>query len=379
MPIMTGLSGNEIYCLHLQGMSPGDVVVGNSVFSVGFFGAIGSGLRTLAGGEVSEITSIIHDGRKSALDRMVHEAESAGGVGITGVSSELVQHGGNVEFLSIGSAVHREGATAESLEFSISADGQELYCQIDAGFRPLKFAFGNVAYSIGIGGGIMGALRGLSRGEVKEFSEIFNTTRHLALQRICDDATRAGANAVVGIETSIIPFRGMHEMVMIGTAARHDLLGPEHARTPVTSDLTCEEMWNLVHLGYMPIRLLLGASVYSLGVVGGIVSAFKSFARGEITELSRMVYDARHNALSRLKADAQACGADDVVGIKCHVYQLGGGMIEFLAMGTAVKRMPGVGTRTATLPTQAVIKDKDTFINTAETALGRNLNEGKKE
>ncbi len=226
MPIMTGLSGNEIYCLHLQKLAPGDIVVGNSVFSVGFLGGIGSGFRTLVGGEVDQVTSIIHEGRAKALERMVHEAQSRGGVGITGVTSELVQHAGNVEFLSIGSSVHKEGfeGQTEKLEFSSSADGQELYCQMDAGFRPLKLALGNVAYSIGIGGGIAGALRGLTRGEVVEYSNIFNQTRHLALQRICADAQSAGANSVVGIETSIIPFRGMQEMVMIGTASHHDAL-----------------------------------------------------------------------------------------------------------------------------------------------------------
>ena len=34
MPVMTGLSGNEIYCLHLKGLSPGELVVGNSVYSL---------------------------------------------------------------------------------------------------------------------------------------------------------------------------------------------------------------------------------------------------------------------------------------------------------------------------------------------------------
>jgi uncharacterized protein YbjQ (UPF0145 family) len=388
MPIMTGLSGNEMYCLHLQGLTPGDIVVGNSVFSVGFLGGIGSGFRTLVGGEVEQVTSIIHEGRAKALERMVHEAQSRGGVGITGVTSELVQHAGNVEFLSIGSSVHKEGleGQTEKLEFSSSADGQELYCQMDAGFRPLKFAFGNVAYSIGIGGGIAGALRGLTRGEVVEYSNIFNQTRHLALQRICMDAQSVGANAVVGIETSIIPFRGMQEMVMIGTASHHDVLpamtrqAPGAQRMPggampVTSDLTCEEMWNLAHLGYMPVRLLLGCSVYSLGVVGGIAAAFRSFVRGEITELSKLIYEARHNALARIAAEAEACGADDVVGIKCHVYQLGGGMIEFLAIGTAVKKMAQATTAAQALPAQAIIRDKDTFINTAERALGTNLNQ----
>ncbi len=235
MPILTGLSGNEIYCLHLHGLSPGDIVVGNSVFSVGFLGGIVSGLKNLVGVEVSEITSIIHEGREKALERMVHEAQARGGAGITGVSSELVQHHGNVEFLSIGSCLHRDGASQEKIEFSTSADGQELYCQTDAGFNPLKFAFGNVAYSIGVGGGILGALRGLGRGEVVEYSTIFDKTRHLALERISSDAVAAGANAVVGIETSIIPFRGMQEMVMIGTASHHAALPAPGAGPPVTA------------------------------------------------------------------------------------------------------------------------------------------------
>src|SRR5262249_31837122 len=173
-------------------------------------------LRTLAGGEVTQITSVIHDGRQMSYSRMVAEAQKHGGVGITGVSSELVQHAGNVEFLSVGSCVHQEGARSEQLGFSSSADGQELYCQMDAGFRPVKFVFGNVAYSIGVGGGIMGALKSLQRGEVEQYSQVFNQTRHLALERITAEARSANANAVVGIKTSIIPFQGMQEMVMLG-------------------------------------------------------------------------------------------------------------------------------------------------------------------
>jgi len=344
------------------------------VFSVGFIGGIGSGLRTLAGGEVTQITSIIHEGRQNSYARMVAEAERRGGIGITGVSSELVQVAGNIEFLSVGSCVHAERG-ADRLQFSTSADGQELYCQVDAGFRPIKFAFGNVAYSIGIGGGIMGGLRSLSRGEVHEYSQVFNQTRHLALERIQQECAAHGGNAVVGIKTSIIPFQGMQEMVMIGTASHHPLLPPQYSQRPVTSDLTNEEMWNLVHMGFMPLQLVLGVSVYSLGFVGGIKSALKSFVRGEINELTTLVYEARQNAIARIAQDASACGADDVVGIKVYVYQLGSGLIEFMAIGTAVKRMEGVRTQSDALPAQAIIRDSDTFINTAELSLGTNLNE----
>lgn len=373
--VSTGLSGNEMYCLSKKGLSAGEMVIGNSVWSMGFLGTIGSGLRTLAGGEVTQVTEVIHEGRKAALERMQAWTDLGGAVGITGVSNELVLHSGNIEFLSVGSAVHKDGLKATRLEFTSSSDGQELYCQLDCGFRPIEFAFGNVAYSIGIGGGIAGALRGLGRGEVTEYSQMFNLTRHLALERIQEEARRAGANSVVGIRTSIIPFQGMHEMVMIGTASRCDSYPPEFDQHPATSDLTCEEMWNLASMGYAPIRLVLGVSVYSLGIVGGLSALLKTFVKGEISEMTKLVYDARENAIHHIMKDAAECGADDVVGIKTYVYSLGSGVIEFMAIGTAVKKLPGIGTQTENLPPQAVMRDKHTFVNTAETSIGFNLDD----
>lgn len=364
---MTGLSGNEIYCLNLKGLLPGDMVIGNSVYSLGIIGGITSNLRTMLGGEIPELTSLIHEGRAMAYQRMVHEAQKRGGVGISGVSNELVVHTGNVEFLCVGSAVHRQGVTAEQLHFASSADGQELFCQLDAGFTPHSFVFGNVAYSVGIGGGIMGALRSMGRGEVVEYSQIFNQTRHLALERIVQDARQAKANAVVGIETTVLSFQGIHEMMMLGTASRHAALPPECDQQPITSDLTNEEMWNMVNIGYMPIRLVMGTSVYSLGLIGGITAALKGLTRGEIPEVTSLIYEARENAIAHIQRDAQACGADDVVGIKTHVYHLGNGIIEFLAIGTAVRKMPGVGTASISLPPQAIIRDRDTFTMGATT------------
>lgn len=378
MAINTGFNGNEIFCLAKKGYTPGELVIGNSVWSVGFLGGIGQALKTIGGGEVTQITDIIHDGRKAALDRMEAWTGLNGAVGISGVTSELVLHSGNIEFLSIGSAVHRDGVNASALEFTSSSDGQEIYCQLDCGYRPISFAFGNVAYSIGLGGGIMGGFRSLARGEVTEFSDIFYHTRHLALERIQKEARDKGANCVVGIKTNIMKFSGLQEMVMLGTASHSEFYGPSYDERPATSDLTCEEMWNMIHCGYLPLELVLGVSVYSLGFVGGITSAFKSLVRGEIEELTTLVYDARENALHRLMEHAVEAGADDVVGIKTYVYELGGGIIEFLAIGTAVKKVPGLKTVSDSLPPQAVMSDKDTFINLADSKVGMNLNEGRK-
>src|ERR1700722_1411428 len=98
---------------------------------MGFLGSLAAAGRGMVSAEVSQNTSVIHEGRLEAYNRMVNEATQRGGAGITGVTNELRTFHNNTEFLSIASCVHREGASGEKLEFTTSADGQELYCQLD--------------------------------------------------------------------------------------------------------------------------------------------------------------------------------------------------------------------------------------------------------
>ncbi len=267
MPAMSGLSGNEMYCLGLKGLVPGELVIGNSVYSLGFLGSIGAGLRNDRrrrghAGDASDSR-----GAAASLSRMDEEAAEHRGHGITGVTSDLKNFSRQRRIpRRLAPACTMPIRSARELDFSTSSDGQELYCQLDAGLPPIKFVFGNVAYAIGVGGGIIGGLKSLARGEIKQFSDVFNHTRHLALQRLVNEAKAVSANAVVGIQTTVMPFRGIHEMMMTGTASRHPELPPEYDANPVTSDLTCEEMWNMASMGYLPIKLVLGTAVYSLGI-----------------------------------------------------------------------------------------------------------------
>jgi uncharacterized protein YbjQ (UPF0145 family) len=358
---VTSFSGNEIYCLNKLGYKPGIFCLGNNVLSLGVVRGIGAGLSNLAGGEVTEITKLVHDGRKNAYDRMVKEAKHYGGVGLAGISFDIINHGANLEFLAMGSTVLQDNQAQAQMSFSSFANAQQLYCQLDAGFVPKGFVFGNVAYSIGVGGNIKGALRGLKRGEVPQYTEIFTRTRHLALMRIKEEAKKVGANAVIGIQTSIVPLLGTQEMLMIGTASHHDSLAP-YAADPITSDMTNEEMWNMVNIGYLPVGLVMGVSVYSLGLASGVASWAKSIAGGEVNTLTELLYEAREKAFERIQDDAKQYNADEVVGVKTRVYDLGGGLVEIMAIGTAVKKVEGVTTRTATLPPQAIIQDQDTFV-----------------
>jgi uncharacterized protein YbjQ (UPF0145 family) len=366
-PVMTGLSGNEIYCLHKKSIRPGPIVVGNSVMAMGFVSSMLMGLRVMLGGEVSAVTELIAEGRRLSYQRLEEEARRAGAHGVTGVTNELIFLGSNIEFIAIGSGLAADAPSAEL--FTTAGNGQALYCQLDSGFAPRRYVFGNCAYSVGLARSAMGGLRSLVRGEVKEYSEAFTRTRHLALERLEQEARQVGANAVVGINTAIVPIWGMQEMLVQGTASYHPGLGPDSIQHPVTSDLTNQEMWNCMNMGYMPIKLVLGVSVYSLGLKSKVTSVLKGLVRGEIPELTQLVYEARDNALTRLREQAIACGADDLLGIKTYVYSLKNGMIEMVALGTAVKKMPTASTASSELPIQAIIDEQDTYIDAGSAAV----------
>ena len=377
----SGLSGNEMYCLKLIGYSPGNLLVGNSVFSMGFIGSIGSSIKGFLGGEIKQITNMILQGRKLSLERFENELMSTGGTGASGVTSELIFHDGNIEFLTVGSTIHDDDGSGDN-RFTTSADGQELFCQVDANYRPISFVFGNVAYSIGFAKGILGSIRQLARGEVKQYSDIFNTTRNIAIERIAAEARAKKANSVVGIRTSILPIgtSEVQEMIMIGTASYNQYIQSlaDSVGGVTTSDLTAEETWNIAKLGYAPLKLVIGTSVYSLGFIGGVKSMIKNLVKGEISELTQLIYGAREQSLKKLQAEAEALGADNILGIKTYIYNLGSGLIEFLAIGTAVRRVEGISTQTDIMPAQAIIRDKDTFTNSADFAYGTNLQNPKR-
>ncbi len=359
--LMSGLSGNEIYCLAQKGWSPGNIVVGNSVYSLGFVRSITSGLKTLAGGEIASVTQLIADGRHAAIGRLEQEAGEEGAHGLTGVATEIKPVGNLMEFLAVGSAIH--GNEYSGPFFSTACSGQDLFCQLDAGYSPRHFVIGNVAYALGVGRGITGGLKVIARrGEVKEFSNMYNHTRHLALERLEQEATERGCNSVVDINTRILPFGvGVREMLMVGTGSHNPAIG--QPKRPVTSELNGEELWNLTQMGYAPLRLLLGTSVYSLGLTGGITAFFRSFSRGEINEVTRLVYDARENCLAHIQAEAEEIKADGVIGIKVYIYELGFGLVEVMAIGTAIRKNSTVQTQSEYLLPQAIIRDRDTFFD----------------
>lgn len=111
-------------------------------------------------------------------------------------------------------------------------------------------------------------------------------------------------------------------------------LTPGEKGSLFTSDLTVNEFLLVREAGFRPLGLVLGCSVYHVGLQLGRWSSNQ-----ELTKLSQAMYSARELAMSRMEAEASALGADGVVGVRLDIEfkEFGSDIAEFIAVGTAVK------------------------------------------
>ena len=79
--------------------------------------------------------------------------------------------------------------------------------------------FGLVVRSRGLGGNLMASIRSLGGGEIHEYTSLLEDTRRQALDRLVQNATMTGANAVLSMrfDSSEIA-SSMSEIVAYGTA-----------------------------------------------------------------------------------------------------------------------------------------------------------------
>ncbi len=101
-----------------------------------------------------------------------------------------------------------------------------------------------------------------------------------------------------------------------------------------TSDLSVNEFLLVREAGFRPLGLVLGSSIYHVGLQIGRWSQ-----NMELETLSQAMYHARELAMTRMEAEADALGADGIVGVRLEIEfkEFGNDLAEFIAGGTAVK------------------------------------------
>ncbi len=107
-----------------------------------------------------------------------------------------------------------------------------------------------------------------------------------------------------------------------------------------TSDISTSDFWLLRDAGYVPIGLVLGNSVYSMGVLGNLVTSIKGVMKTELTPITELMHEAKTLAISRLANEAEKLNADGVIGVKLKVeYMHNNEWMEITAIGTAIKKV----------------------------------------
>jgi uncharacterized protein YbjQ (UPF0145 family) len=91
-----------------------------------------------------------------------------------------------------------------------------------AGYRTTETkgqVFGLVVRSRGLGGNITAGLRSLVGGEIHEYTQLLEDTRRQAIDRLVQNATLMGANAVISMRFDSTELAStMSEIVAYGTA-----------------------------------------------------------------------------------------------------------------------------------------------------------------
>ncbi len=109
---------------------------------------------------------------------------------------------------------------------------------------------------------------------------------------------------------------------------------PGQATSLFTSDLSVNEFLLVREAGFRPLGLVLGSSIYHVGLQIGRWSKNQ-----ELDALSQAMYHARELAMTRMEAEADQLGADGIVGVRLEIEfkEFGTDLAEFIAVGTAVK------------------------------------------
>jgi uncharacterized protein YbjQ (UPF0145 family) len=123
-----------------------------------------------------------------------------------------------------------------------------------------------------------------------------------------------------------------------------EMRGGEGRRKLFTSDLSVSELALIHEAGFEPLGMVIGSSIYHIGwqpnyvAYGGLGMGYV-YQDQELDTLTAAKYQARELAMSRMEAEADALGADGVVGVRLTVgeFEWGADLAEFMAVGTAVR------------------------------------------
>ena len=224
--------------------------------------------------------------------------------------------------------------------FSSDLSVSEFLLLEELGYEPIGLAMGTSVYHLGFQ-----YARWRESLELTVLTQAMYSARHLAMNRMIEEARYLGADGIVGMRLDI---GGQHlglesslsEFIAVGTAVRLPKGERRPGHEPFTSDLSGQDLYKLHRAGYRPVSLVMGSCVYHVAHQGMMQSLRNMGQNIEMANYTQGLYHARELAMTRMQEEAKRAGATGVVGVTVsessrnwdnHVF-------EFLAVGTGVRK-----------------------------------------
>ncbi|GAA0329710.1 heavy metal-binding domain-containing protein [Actinoallomurus spadix] len=201
------------------------------------------------------------------------------------------------------------------------------------GFEPVGQVMGSTVYNLGLfyrssancgyvpaffGGGATTTVTSSGpawKGGFGAYIDTLYRARRTAMDRMAAECAALGGDGVVAVDLTIAPFQGAAhhlEFQAIGTAVR--AAGPVRPGRVFLSHVGGQEFAKLIETGWVPVDLAIGASVGIRHDDWRTNRSARRFAPAqEIDGWTELLAVTRHDARTRLHADARRTGADGVV------------------------------------------------------------------
>jgi len=194
------LSINEFLLVKQAGFEPLGLVLGSSIYHIGFQQASWSRNQ-----EMGVLTQAMYHARELAMTRMEEEADQLGADGVVGVRLDIGRYEWGAElaeFIAVGTAVKHRGGELHRAPggrpFTSDLSGQDFSTLLRAGYRPVGLVMGNCVYHVAHQG-LRAAWKQIGRNqEMPNYTQALYEARELAMERMQTEADELQANGIVG-------------------------------------------------------------------------------------------------------------------------------------------------------------------------------------
>jgi len=216
------LTTNEYLLTRSAGYEPIGLVMGTAFYKVSFWGYF-SNYQNFTG-ELSALSQAQLAARELAVSRLQQEAVLLGASGVIGVrlqvggydwssrTIELAQGSRrrklrrSLEFTAIGTAIRVKNRVPDREPFTSDLSGQEFWQLHQAGYWPKGLVFGVCSYYVHSDNRTRSVMNnswwsgGWANQELTQYTQGFQSARHLAMNRLSQDIRRHQAEGAVGMK-----------------------------------------------------------------------------------------------------------------------------------------------------------------------------------